>query len=332
MNSLKRSASVVGTQTKGTQEMKTWTWWSVVAVMLVVGAGTAAGQTQPPRLLAGRGSTGVTGEVGAVAVARRTLLAPPLTVQILAGPSTRPGQASLFDDFGMQHWNLPSFEFSLGGQTQTIDPDITFGRVGLAVGLTKAFEVGVALPAFVLATGEEGEGSTSSGPPSLWVGAQLYADVLDFGVRLGVTPAFSEEENVGLVTALPFALHLGESAMIDGAIELQTAFAQEVANTLNIPLRVLVSGTEQVYFGGRANLVYPNFDGDALTIPLGFFAGYTLQHKGRPVADITASLTWPAFGSALNGFDAPITEVFVLGLGVTGHLDVGKWINPSKKP
>lgn len=266
----------------------------------------------------------------ATRVVNRTLVAPDLTLQILAGPSVKPGQASsLLDDFGFMRWQIPSFELpiSLDGETATFNPSLRLRRFGLAFGFLDQFEVGVtsrtrSKPVDPDLIDEDAE--PDHGPFTAWVTAQIHdSDTASFGARLSLTRKLVQEDDdaANVSVAFPYALHMGGSAMLDGAARMQVQLDEELVPIIGLPLRMTVQPIDAFFFGARTEFNFvPTQETAFQGLPLGFFVGYTYEHNHRPLFDLTGSINWPLFATATNDYEEVVMNTFILGVGVTAHL------------
>ena len=143
-------------------------------------------------------------------------------------------------------------------------------------------------------------------------------------MRVSFTAPIVEDSNLSFSGSIPLTIHMGEAGLLDMSADFVFTAADEFRADFNLPVRMLFQLGPDLYLGPRSGIALPDFDGEFLTIPLGAQLGYTIAPKDnprKPLLDIGLSFMFPTFATAANDFDEVIPNLWVISLGVNGHLD-----------
>lgn len=203
-----------------------------------------------------------------VAFAERRLTLPKGTLRIDDGP----------------YWPLPR---GLLEMTRFRFNDRTSTRwhfnAGLGYGITPELELG----AHVLRGDLDRERLDD---PSVYVIYRFLKDDIELGVYGEATVPFVDP--ITVTAGMPVAFHLGTAARIDTGPFMQFVRARPRHEDLIVPVMVPINVTRQVYLGPEAAFILRDLDQDDFS--LGFFAGYTIESGGGPLADVGGRLRFPS--------------------------------------
>jgi hypothetical protein len=134
-----------------------------------------------------------------------------------------------------------------------------------------------------------------------WSLARSTAEVaLDTRVYLPT----ADGSRLGVMVALPIAIHLGGSARLDTGIYVPIIFTDPITSAISIPLHLWIQA-DRLYLGPLTGVRIHNPGGHS-TVPLGFGLGTALSHE----ADLRTWLLFPDIG------DDHGSRVFGFGVGL----------------
>ena len=179
----------------------------------------------------------------------------------------------------------------------------------LGYGLTDEVEVGASVLPATFAP------NATYGPPGVY--AIVHANAgLEFGMLFGVNipVGFNQIWSVpwyGLTT-----LPLGDMVRLDLGLGMVFLASNPVSVTLDVPIELSVSVTDEIFVNVFTSIVLPRFNEKYMTMPFGFGAGYTLTTSEGPMADVMLHLQWPRL---YNNLASGNTEADTILLVLSGR-------------
>ncbi len=198
--------------------------------------------------------------------AQRHLVTPRHTLRLDGGP----------------RWPLPP------GQLEFYSSDPILFRPGVTFGLTRDFELGIVQPFRLTPDGDILD-------PTLHGLYQFVEGTVDVGLHFQVSlPLFNEPHYLGTLVGVPLQFHLGDRVRLDMGGFLTMAFALEddpatdddVFVDAVFPLLLPINVTRNVFLGPEFAVATVG-EFDDVAVPLGFFAGYTIEAGGGTLGDIS---------------------------------------------
>ncbi len=185
------------------------------------------------------------------------------------------------------------FRFSGWDDDRDGDPDdvVVISGVGLAYGITSAFELGAkVLP-------------VRFHPDPDYLDLEVYGRfafvrtrVADMGFQLNLQLPTDRPRMGGVGAAMPIRIRMGEVGRLDFGIELETLFWDregddevEVDFNLDVPVALAFSVTERFYVGGHFGLLFADFD--RVGLRGGGHVGYTVGRRS-PLVDFTGAFNF----------------------------------------
>lgn len=271
--------------------MKTTLGISAAALVASVGM-TAFAQDSGPRALASAAG-------GQDAWANRSLVAKPMELQILSGPTsvqglsiTHPLFTGANTDFGIniRHFR-DRYETPLGDLVYK--DTMAAWPIGVSFGVIENLEVGMGLPLY-LSPGDFGD-------LPLWVTYKF----LDGNVQLGARFAlfFPTHTEFQLQAGLPLMARV-RNMRIDSGAFFHFAFYDNVYTSIHMPLRLGWQVTQELYAGLQTGLDF-GLQSDFFTfrMPLMGFVGYTIPNKSRATIDVAFRFGFDQFIKAGDGVE-----------------------------
>ena len=181
--------------------------------------------------------------------------------------------------------------------------------VGAAYGIIDGLEVG----ALVLPLQFAPDGVDAYQNPEAYVRYRFLTGNVEVGAQVGAQVPVVDGSDFGLSFGLPVLVRLGTMGRLDTGAEVELQFADpDMIASLDIPLALNFSVTENILVGGRTGFYLYDFDFDFYSIKLGVQGGYTIQ-KG--IADITAWFQFPNFLSGKGVGDGISADAWEVGVG-----------------
>jgi hypothetical protein len=245
---------------------------------------------------------------------QRHLTSPMNSLNILAGP----GQPMLLGArFGEQGVVDGGGAYLHTGPLAATNPGQEFWlRGGVAFGLTKDWEAGALFIPFRIAP------DFTFSSITVFITHGFRFKNWDMGVRvLFQTPYKNAEGNRvwQMNPGVPFLYRAG-AWRFDGAVVVPFA-SRDWQVGLNVPLRVSLNLTPELFFGLESGFAQPNFDAaHGLSVPLGALAGYTALFGSR-VVDFTGLFSWDHFFSPNPNPSSTAVDsaTYRVGVGVVIH-------------
>ncbi len=152
------------------------------------------------------------------------------------------------------------------------------------------------------------------GNPQVYGTYRFLNGPVEVGAHLRLTlPVNGGDFGAGVGALARFDLN--KAAYINVGLLLNMTFGDSTVLGLNVPVEFAVSFTRQLFFTVDTGLFFPNFDGDAWSVPLGVGLGYTLEApNGGPLADIFFKFSLP---TAIN--NSAVFETFDWQAQLGGH-------------
>lgn len=175
--------------------------------------------------------------------------------------------------------------------------------LGAAFGITDDLEVGATVLPLSLSP------STNYGDIPIYGQYRfLSGGALELGAQLGLRIPTSTD--FGLRPGLR-ALYASGNLSISADVFLNLTFSDPLGKALEIPVSIQYNFAENFYAALNLGIFLPEFD--ALVIPLGLQAYYTIAQGSQPMLDVGASFTFPTYIQTIGG-DALVLDNFVIGL------------------
>jgi len=196
-------------------------------------------------------------------------------------------------------------------------------RLGLAYGITDAFEIGGLIMPIQLS------------PDTDWGDMEIYGRgrLLDTGsAQIGLQAVLfvpgTPGRDLGIATGIPMLFKIGQRARVDTGFEAEFFFADgdNVIN-LDVPLAFTVNFTRQFFAGVRTGIFVRDSEFEELAIPLGAQAGYTVY---QDKVDLVGSFGFPLFATPGSDGDKITNEIFNITVGATFRIDLGQFL--SRRP
>lgn len=204
---------------------------------------------------------------------------------------------------------------------------MTHLQVGAAIGLGDVVEVEV-LPMWLAFSWGVGYAA------SLGVtGRYLDDDVVELGAR---ARALASDEGAVVNVGLPVRLHAGRAVRVDtgvhlnvdgftDSIGLMTLGSGDLLLQPGVPVEVVVSPAEVVFVGARTGFGIVDLEraADTTFVPVGLSVGGTIPVDDRPLLDVSAGVSLPAFLLPGRDEDPVSTELFSVQLLARAYVDLG---------
>lgn len=180
--------------------------------------------------------------------------------------------------------------------------------VGAAFGVTNELEVGVTILPLTLAP------DAAFGDIPLYGRFAFLKGNFELGAQLGLTIPTSTK--FGLEPGLVGTLHAG-NGRLDFGVLLGLRFSDPLYKQLNIPLVGSWNFSDNFFGQIRTGIQLPDFD--ALNVPLGLGAFYTIAKGDVPMLDVGATFDWPFYLNS-EAADTLTFDVFTIGLSARFHM------------
>lgn len=206
---------------------------------------------------------------------------------------------------------------TLSAKTLRVEGDILFPkfvdfgvalRVGAAFGITDELEVGATVLPLTLSP------NAGYGDIPLYARFAFLKGNFELGAQLGLIIPTSTD--FGLTPGLVGALHSG-NGRLDFGVLLPLRFSDPLGKGLNIPLVGTWNFSDTFFAQLRTGIELPEFD--ALNVPLGIGAFYTIAKGDVPMLDVGATFDWPLYLNTAAA-DTLTFDVFVIGLSARFHM------------
>ena len=259
-----------------------------------------------------------------VVYVERPLTLPAYTLRIDLAPPDR-----AFKDFNQgfsitEAEGLGTFDTVLG--SSFID-QITTLRLGVGYGVVHGLEVGaLLLPLSWLSVVNSSLGrldaDTEVGNPILYLRYQFLEGDIQLANQLDFNLPF-DGADFSMRLGLPLKFQLGAMMHLTTGLAFRIAFDDEAEVSFIMPVEFAVNATELLFFGvhsGFSTGLSPDTF-ESLTVPLGFFAGYTFPLGSHLALDITAGFSWPVFLLAGSGDKTVYEDIYTVQMGATLYVD-----------
>lgn len=206
---------------------------------------------------------------------------------------------------------------TLSAMTLRAEGDILFPKfvdfgvglgVGAAFGVTNELEVGVTILPLTLSP------DAGFGDIPLYGRFTFLKGNFELGAQLGLTIPTSTD--FGLEPGVVGALHAG-NGRLDFGVLLDLSFSDPLGKQLNIPVVGSWNFSDNFYGQIRTGIQLPDFD--ALNVPLGVGAFYTIAKGDVPMLDVGATFDWPFYLNSAAA-DALTFDIFTIGLSARFHM------------
>jgi hypothetical protein len=192
---------------------------------------------------------------------------------------------------------------------------------GAKYAITKSLEVEAALAQIQILP------KVAYGNPTLGATFRLLASTIEIGVRARIAIVTSAESaGIILEPSAPMLVHIGKSMRLDFGVGLPVTVARGAPTTvgLDLPVALALNLVDTLHVGVQSNvyLVKLSEPSASFTVPLGFFAGFSIG-TDHPIVELGPFFTWPKFvhPTATDPADKGVnTEVFNAGLAVRGYV------------
>ena len=230
------------------------------------------------------------------------------------------------EEAGFHAVRLPFASFGDGSATSEL---VWFMQAGAAYGVVRGIEVGAFTPPLVLSP------RTGTGDLPVFITLASSIDDVDVALRNTVTfPVRSDSFwrwNPGVHALVRF-----DSGRFEvGSFFPMVFVADEVAATLDVPLRAAFRVVDEVFLGletGVNKLDIARGENDVF-LPLGFFAAYSLE-AGNHRIDFTGRFHWQSFVwlNAPEGWpDRVLQDTYTISLGANFLFDTSTRKRKRKK-
>jgi hypothetical protein len=163
---------------------------------------------------------------------------------------------------------------------------------GAGYGVTSDLEVGVILVPLTLSSDE----SSGLGEPRIFAEHRLVGGVFELSARLEVELPLSPPYR--LDAAVPFLVHLGGIARLDGALAFRAGYDNKLLPEAGIPLELTFQIARRLALSAGGYGRTTSFERPNLLTSFSLRAAYTIEDEGRPWADLGVLATSPAFALA----------------------------------
>jgi len=186
------------------------------------------------------------------------------------------------------------FALDLGlGMHHLRNPDITgFGlNLELAVGLTSFLQLGIRSGVRISRDGRAtqadefgrmfetetyGTGGDTMANPEISLRWALVHSAVEVGLEGRLYLPVEDGTEVGVMIAVPVALHIGGAARLDTGLYVPILFYEPTRTVVSIPFHLWFQASHQLYLGPLIGVRY--HDPGGTTVPLGFGLGYSASY------------------------------------------------------
>ena len=191
---------------------------------------------------------------------------------------------------------------------------------GAKFGITRQLEVDASLAQIQVLP------KLAYGNPTLGATFGLISSAFELGIRGKIT-IVTASATAGMIAepSVPMAVHIGKSVRLDFGAGLPVTIAKGSPTLvgLDLPVAFALNLVDTLHAGAQTSvyIVDVKNPGTSVTVPLGFFAGFTIGTE-HPILEIDPFFTWPKFtqpGATDPGAQKLNIDVYTAGLALRGY-------------